>query len=176
VVDHSDEFFDISGLHMGAWAFSAEKQLERVRDNPDGGELRFVDLVFLIISLRNCELSLMRHRDEVWATVGRGKGSVHRRRAAKWADKAVQVFKEQLPDLRDMRNIFSHLDAYAYGEGWKNASKSPLSILSEGANVFTIKNDEEDFFFQLNLDEVGTALEDIKACLIELFTWWTPPE
>jgi len=172
MADYSDEFFDISAFHMSVWAVSAKKQLERVRDNSQSGELRFIDFVFLIISLRNYELAFKRHRDELWGTVGRGKGSVYRRRAAKWADQALEIFEERLPDLRDMRNIFSHLEEYAYGEGRKQISGTPLSVLSGGTSVFTIKS--EDFIFTIDLDEVATALTDIEECTIQLFTWWTP--
>lgn len=176
MTEHSDKFFDISGLHMGMWSFSAEKQLERVRDNPKDGELRFIDFVFLIISLRNYELALKRHRSELWQTVGRGKGSVYRRRAAKWADEAVMIFEERLPDLREIRNIFSHLEEYAYGEGFKQTSGAPLSVLSGGTSVFTIKGHDDDFIFVLDLDKVATALTDIKDCVIQLLTWWEPTE
>jgi hypothetical protein len=167
----SDDFFDISIDHVGIWDESSKRQLKRLHDETDAIE-RLIDFVFLVISLHNYELSFRRHRDELWQAVGRGPGSVHRRRAAQWADKALRIFDEDLPHMRDLRNIFSHLEEYAYGVGQLQRSGEPLSVKSGGTNVYVVK--DADNRFELNLDDLNAALDKIRQHVIEIMVYFDP--
>jgi hypothetical protein len=169
---YSGDFFDISAVYLDLWAAAVSQQLKRLDDvtNPEGYT---ADFIFLVISLHNFELALRRHRDELWRAIGTGIGSRYRRRAAKCADQAIESFESQLPHIRDMRNIFSHLEEYAYGVGRLQASGAPLSVKSTSSNIIVVK--EPDVRFELDLHNVKLAMDKIWECVIEIFVYFERP-
>src|SRR4029077_12559606 len=168
---YAEDFRDISAAYLTLWDSAILQQLTRLQDltDPEG---HTVDFVFLVISLHNFERALRRHRDELWRAIGAGKGSKYRRHAAECADRALEVFDDRLPHIRDLRNIFSHLEEYAYGVGQLQRSRIPLSVKCGSSNIAVAE--DPNVRFELDLPAVKLAMDDIRECLIEIFAYFEP--
>jgi hypothetical protein len=165
-----DQFQDIAMFHISLWDLAFRKQLERVCGEGELSERRLVDFVFLVISLHNFRLSLQRYRDEAIANISNGRGVRDIRQVAKWASSAVEVFEQGLPSVTEIRNVFSHFEEYAYGSGrLQRRSGVPISVLSGGTHVFTVK--DADNCLELDLDVARTVMDSVRKCLIEVLVY-----
>jgi hypothetical protein len=74
--------------------------------------------------------------------------------------------------FRDLRNIFSHLEEYAYGVGQLQRSRIPLSVKCGSSNIAVAE--DPNVRFELDLPAVKLAMDDIRECLIEIFAYFEP--
>ncbi len=166
----ADEFVDIAMFHVALWEDAFRQQLKRVFAEDEPSEARMVDFVFLVIALHNFRFSLHRCRDELKNVIGRGPGSGYRRQAANWAGRALEIFERDLPQITDIRNVFSHFEEYAYGSGrLQRRSGHPISVVSGGTHTFVVK--DADNHFELDLDAALAVMDSVRECWIEVLVW-----
>lgn len=166
----ANEFIDIAMFHAALWHDAYKTQLTRVLADEEPSEQRMVEFIFLVIALHNFRLALYRCRDELENAVGRGSGVRERRKAARWALEAAERFDRRLPQVTQIRNVFSHFEEYAFGAGrLQRVSGEPISVLSDGTRTFIIR--DSDNHFELDLDATAAAVNSVMECWIEVLVY-----
>jgi hypothetical protein len=155
------DILQVGMIHVAIWGEAARGQIRRLKaDCPDGelDEENIADVSFLAISLANLQTALARCAEacEILMQVeGRDRFDVLGLRSVKNAERLLH---EGCPDVRHMRNIFSHFEDYGYGLGRAQASEVPLRLVYYEDEPMRLGLDDGSTVSSLDVNEVGDVL------------------
>jgi hypothetical protein len=166
-------------IHLvGMWHRAALVQVDRVRmyvgepeSDHSGQPQELVEFCYLATALANLDRALERYAEVAAHRIGKGAGSRLRRNAVECIQVAHVRLNNEVPDLRDMRDVLSHLEDYSYGLGRRQTSGQPIQFRNRHGGAVLVVEDA-DRTLHLDLDLAEEALDKVAGLLIDAMVDW----